>query len=30
MRDITEKIKNYSNIQIDYQNENGYYVKLRD
>lgn len=29
MKDVTEEIKNYINTQIDYPNENGYYVKLR-
>jgi hypothetical protein len=29
MRDVTEEIKNYINTQIDYPNEDGYYVKLQ-
>lgn len=29
MKDVTEEIKNYINTQIDYPNEDGYYVKLQ-
>ena len=29
MSDITEEIKDYINSQIDYPNEDGYYVKLQ-
>lgn len=28
MKDVTDEIKNYINSQIDYQNKDGYYVKL--